>query len=61
MSHKDEMAASVIMDWLGSRGSDRRPWKKVSSLARAYGAKRVERSRCAAGDGHPGSPVDKDS
>ena len=21
----------------------------------------VERSRCAAGDGHPGSPVDKDS
>ncbi len=41
MNNQDEMAAAVIMDWLGSRGSDRRPWKKVSSLARAYGAKRV--------------------
>ena len=41
MSHHDEMAASIILNWLGTRGSGQRPWKKVSSLARAYGAKRV--------------------
>jgi hypothetical protein len=35
------MAASAILEWLGTRRSDRRPWKKVSSLVQAFGAKRI--------------------
>lgn len=41
MSHQDAMAASVILEWLGTRRSNRMPWKKVSSLAKVFGANRI--------------------
>jgi len=41
MNYRDVIAASAIREWLVTRESDRKPWKKVSSLARSFGAKRI--------------------
>lgn len=37
----DEVAAAEILDWLRGRESDKMAWKKVASLAKLFGAKRV--------------------
>jgi len=44
MNYQNEMACTKIQEWLESRESERTAWKRVSSLAALFGAKRLTSS-----------------